>query len=127
MSDEQDRAEQLDGDALGERPFGDQLPGVQLGAEREPMHAEDPNLLLGGSETRDESHTREWRERDEQDPQLAPDRSTVVDQRVLENVLVDGDPESGELVSEASNTEHDGEELSAEEAAVNLRADGRRP
>lgn len=63
-------AEQLDSTALGEER-GDGLPGVNTINDRGPMSSEDPALLMGGSETQDEIHTREWRERPEADAEAA--------------------------------------------------------
>ncbi len=71
--DAQNVAEQLDGNSIGERPPNDRrvdasLPGVNAFSDRVPMNSEDPALLMGGSKTKDEIHTREWRERPDRLP-----------------------------------------------------------
>lgn len=68
MNDAQDRAEELDDNTVRLDPNGFDdpgLPGLNDTTGVGPMHSEDPSLLLGGSETRDEIHTRVWREQPE--------------------------------------------------------------
>lgn len=125
-SDPQDAAEQFDGNALGERPPNDRraehgLPGVNDFTDHEPMHSEDPALLMGGSETRDEIHTREWRERPDR---IEPAPETEIR---LHKAGAIGQPAAGgpggiddeeQALAEAFEPQ-DGE-LSAEEAALHL-------
>jgi hypothetical protein len=68
LLDAQDRAEELDDNTVRLDPNGSDdpgLPGLNATTGVGPMQSEDPSLLLGGSETRDEIHTRTWRERPE--------------------------------------------------------------
>jgi hypothetical protein len=77
MSDEQDRAEQLDGDVLGEDPAGDpadgravdpaddELPDLDQDGDIGPMSAEDPNVLQADADAPDDERTRAWREEPE--------------------------------------------------------------
>lgn len=125
-SDPHNDAEQLDGNALGERPPNDHraehgLPGVNEFTGREPMHSEDPALLMGGSETRDEIHTREWRERPDD---LASAADAEIRLREARAINCPSDEGPGTLDSEDQAladafAPQDGE-LSAEEAALHL-------
>lgn len=56
IDDPQDTAEQLDEDVI--------VDDGDIG----PMSAEDPTVLLGGADARDDSITRDWREEADIDP-----------------------------------------------------------
>lgn len=72
MSDEQDRAEQLDGDVLGDDPADevteDELPDLDQDGDIGPMSAEDPNVLQADADAPDDERTRAWREEPEGEP-----------------------------------------------------------
>ena len=59
--DEQDRAEALDGEVLGEAPDDELLPGTEDYPPDHPLGAEDPSFLFGSTETPDDVDTRLWR------------------------------------------------------------------
>ncbi len=61
MSDEQNTADNLDEDVLGEGPDGE-LPGLYQQGETGPMSSEDPTLVAGGADGHDDEATRAWRE-----------------------------------------------------------------
>lgn len=78
MSDEQDRAEQLDGDVLGEDAADDEFPDLDQDGDIGPMNVEDPNVLQADADAQDDERTRAWREepdlpeeRDEEDEAIA--------------------------------------------------------
>jgi hypothetical protein len=55
MTDEQNSAEALDGNVVGDDPTHDALPDLHQDGDIGPMSSEDPTLLSGGTEARDES------------------------------------------------------------------------
>lgn len=115
--DPQDRAEQLDDDAVfGEDPAERHgLPGVNDFVDHVPMQSEDPALLMGGSETRDESHTREWREEPDVLGDPPADEIRLTDPGEAGPEQLDSEQE---LLGEASIVED--AEPSAEEAAMHI-------
>lgn len=121
--DSQDAAEQLDADGMRLDPNGIEpsgLPGVNAYSDRGPMNSEDPNLLLGGSETRDEIHTREWRERDEVMPDVADERSPVgdlIDPAGATDGIIDSEKR---LIGEEATSSHDDTTIPAEVAALTV-------
>lgn len=116
VTDEQDKAEALDGNALGEQPGDPGLPGVNDFTDQSAMHSEDPALLMGGSETQDEIHTREWREQPEVGESTPADTGyRLVEEATDVPTLADGEKDA---VADAFRPQ-DGE-LSAEEAAIHL-------
>ncbi len=64
MTDEQQRAEQLDEEVLGQDPIDDPDIGVAGWPPEDPRGVEDPSVLQGGSETQDDLVTRDWRHHD---------------------------------------------------------------
>ena len=121
MSDDrQDQAEQLDSQNLVSDPNPDGLPGVNTISDRGPMHSEDPSLLLGGSETQDEIHTREWREQPEQTEitgEVAPSVVGLVDPADASDGLRDIEKTA---VADAVDTDHDGTITPAEVDAIRI-------
>jgi hypothetical protein len=65
MTDEQNSAEALDGNVVGDDPTHDVLPDLHQDGDIGPMSSEDPTVLSGGTEARDDEATREWREQPE--------------------------------------------------------------
>ena len=92
MTDEQNAAEQLDEEGLGDQPDADDLPGLNQYVDIGPMSAEDPTLLMGGADALDNDVTRAWRE----EPEIDIDDSPV-DERSVMSVLDATEPGSDQL------------------------------
>jgi hypothetical protein len=64
--DDQSGAEMLDADKLGGNRIGDDARRAEERFPPDaPLGVEDPAIVQGGSETRDDLDTREWRTEDE--------------------------------------------------------------
>lgn len=76
---DQQGAEALDGDRLGELPDDAALPGTVGYPPEQPLGVEDPTMLEGSTETPDSATVREWRRTDEHVPEVADSAVTEPD------------------------------------------------
>lgn len=120
MTDEQDLAEQLDEDSIGDDPKRDDLPGVNRFVDVGPMSSEDPTVLMGGTEAIDSDTVREWREEPDTDesPRTTDARPVMSLLDETDSDEVDTEPELlGRAVRPADGT------VGPEDAALHLEPD----
>jgi hypothetical protein len=111
VTDSRDDAEFLDGDALGEEPGDEQLPGTEGFPPERPLGVDDPSR-----ESDDDFATRELR-RDVGSEHPA-DTFVLVDPESSEGLM---DTESQEIASAVDAADTD---VSPEEAALHIEGSG---
>ncbi len=123
MSDEQEQAERLDGDVLGDDPAvdRDEYPDLDQEGDLGPMNSEDPNVLAGGDlDAPDDERTRVWREEPDiaEEPPQEPGVALIDDHVLGDEPTADFEDVESELTGDLGDP--DDAELSPEEAAVHI-------
>lgn len=109
-------ADSLDGEVLGEKPGDNRLPGLNDFTDRTILNSEDPAVIMGGSETRDDLKTRAWREVPED-----VDMTEVSGSRLNELTPNDGlGPTLADDEKSLVADQHHAFEPSSEEAAIQV-------